>query len=646
MTYHVSIYGDDCNSGTINAPFRTINHAAQIAQAGDTVQVHDGTYREWVNPKNGGLSEDRRIVYEAAPCEHPIIKGSEIVTDWERVEGTVWKKTLPNTLFGAWNPYFEELSGDWFQTPATYPVHHGDVYVNGRSMYEASSMEDLYEAKIRYMGWQRSRLPDVEPIRDPEYTIYRWISTVDDENTTIYCNFHQLDPNEEIIEINVRKCCFYPTQSGLNYITVRGFEMAHAACPFAPPTSNQIGMLGVNWSYGWVIENNHLHDAKCNAISIGTNETTGDNESQKTFRKHSHHYQTEAIFLGLQNGWQKGVVGSHLIRNNEIHDCGQTAIVGHMGGAFSRIEHNHIYNISVKHEFHGSEIGGIKLHAPIDVEIIGNNIHDCTRGMWLDWQAQGTRVTKNVFYKNDRCDLMIEVTHGPCLIDNNIFLSEKNFENLAQGTAFVHNIIAGNSVHWQVLDRETPYHFPHSTQIKGITKVFGGDDRVLNNIILGAYIVESKDFTVMSSGIYNCYQTPERYYEKTISMRRRSTDEILPTPQPVWIDGNAYAGTASAFRAERNTIRVDGMTATINKRDETWILTLNVPESFNTLICEKITEERLGSPIFTEQPYENPDGTPIDFTEDFSECHRNDSVIPGPFASLSPGNHEICVWKK
>jgi hypothetical protein len=67
----------------------------------------------------------------------------------------------------------------------------------------------------------------------------------DDENTTIYANFQGADPNKELVEINVRKCCFYPEKSGLNYITVRGFEMAQAASPWTPPTADQPGLLGV-----------------------------------------------------------------------------------------------------------------------------------------------------------------------------------------------------------------------------------------------------------------------------------------------------------------------------------------------------------------------------------------------------------------
>ena len=76
----------------------------------------------------------------------------------------------------------------------------------------------------------------------------------------------------------------------------------------------------------------------------------------------------EAVFRALQIGWSKEKIGSHIIRNNAIYDCGQNGVVGHMGCVFSEITNNHIYNIAVKHEYFGYEIAGIKLHAAIDVQ--------------------------------------------------------------------------------------------------------------------------------------------------------------------------------------------------------------------------------------------------------------------------------------
>ena len=67
--YHVSVKGSDANDGSAATPFKTINRAAQIALPGDTVTVHNGTYREWVNPLNGGERDGKRILYRVAEGE-------------------------------------------------------------------------------------------------------------------------------------------------------------------------------------------------------------------------------------------------------------------------------------------------------------------------------------------------------------------------------------------------------------------------------------------------------------------------------------------------------------------------------------------------------------------------------------------------
>ena len=74
----------DDNPGTAAEPFKTINYAAQIAQPGDTVLVHAGVYRERVTPAQGGRA-GQPIVYQAAPGEDVILKGSEL---WCRTGST------------------------------------------------------------------------------------------------------------------------------------------------------------------------------------------------------------------------------------------------------------------------------------------------------------------------------------------------------------------------------------------------------------------------------------------------------------------------------------------------------------------------------------------------------------------------------
>jgi hypothetical protein len=642
--YHVSVSGSDFAAGTRENPFRTISHAAMVAMAGDTVTVHEGTYREWVKPENSGLNDLNRITYQAAPGEKAVIKGSERITCWENVEGTVWKAVLPNTMFGDYNPYQEILGGDWFIYPADNSLHVGDVYLNGKSFYEAKTLDEVKHPVMRKTGVNPPWTKHEEPLPHPEDTIYQWCCAVDAHNTTIYANFQGADPNRELTEINVRKACFYPEKTGRNYITVRGFEIAQAACPWAPPTADQPGMLGAHWSKGWIIENNDLHDAKCSAVSIGKEETTGHNMCTRTHRKPGYQYQMEAVFRGLHIGWSKGTVGSHIIRSNTIHDCGQNGIVGHMGCVFSQIYDNHIYNIAVKHEFFGYEIAGIKLHAAIDVRIVHNNIHDSTLGTWLDWQAQGTRVSRNLYYNNDR-DLMVEVSHGPYLVDNNIFASDYNFDNVSQGGAYVHNLCCGTMRREACLDRATPYHFPHTTEAAGAAIVYSGDDRLYQNIFLGAEQTYSEQSLSGTAGYNGSPVSLEEYVARVTSHGNGDHDMFNAEKQPVYIDNNCYYRGAPAFdREQSNHIApLDPHVRITAENGVTW-LEMEIDQGLLDLPTQLIDTEKLGTVRIVEESYETPDGAPITLNVDFSGNKRGSAPKAGPFEQLHAGRNRIRVW--
>ena len=642
--YHVAVTGCDSNSGTKDQPFRTISRAASLAMPGDRVIVHEGEYREWVKPAQGGTGSVSRITYEAAEGERVVIKGSERITSWEPVEGSVWKAVLPNSFFGTYNPYQEVLGGDWFIYPADNSLHTGDVYLNGKSFYEAKSLDEVKNPVIRTEGVNPPWMKHPEAILQPEDTVFQWYAETDRDTTVIYANFQGANPNEELTEINVRKCCFYPEKTGINYITVRGFEMAQAACPWTPPTADQPGLLGTNWSKGWIIENNRIHDARCSGISIGKEASTGHNLCTTTHRKPGYQYQMEAVFRARQIGWSKETIGSHVIRNNEIYDCGQNGIVGHMGCVFSEIAHNHIYNIAVKHEYFGYEIGGIKLHAAIDVQIHHNNIHNCTLGTWLDWQAQGTRVSKNLYYANDR-DLMVEVTHGPYLVDNNIFASSYNFDNIAQGGAYLHNLCCGTMRREDVLDRSTPYHFPHTTEVAGTTVVYSGDDRIFQNIFLGGTVTYTEQSVHGTEGYNGHTNSLEEYINDVVSRGNGDLEQFKHVKQPVYIRGNAYLKGAKPYEREENTYVSDTDPAVrIVEEDGKTYLELNVEKGMLEIPTEVYGTEKLGMPRITEAPYENPDGTPIVFDTDYLGQARSGQPAAGPMEGLKEGMNRILVW--
>lgn len=290
--YHVSTTGFDGNKGSQSKPFKTISAAAQIAKPGDTITVHEGVYRERVNPPRGGTSDDKRIVYRAAKGDVVIIKGSEVIKGWQKQTDGVWRVTIANSFFGDYNPYKDVIAGDWFIRKGR-DHHTGEVYLNGKALFEEVSLDKLKERKLS------------------------WYCQADDKETNIWANFGTSNPNSELVEINTRPTCFYPDQPGRNYITVSGFVMRHAATQWAAPTSEQIALIGTHWSKGWIIENNVISDSKCVGVTLGKHGDEFDNTSADSAEGY-----VATIERALARGWSKDNIGSHIIRNNTIYNCG------------------------------------------------------------------------------------------------------------------------------------------------------------------------------------------------------------------------------------------------------------------------------------------------------------------------------------
>ena len=720
--------GDDSNLGTDTAPLRTIQRAAELAKPGDVITVHAGTYRERINPPRGGDSDTQRIVYQAAPGEVVEIKGSEVVRDWVKVQDNVWKATLPNSLFGDFNPYSDLIHGDWFERKGR-DHHTGAVYLHGDWLTEAVTLDEVlmpagtapawlgqtsqqyllnvawlrlgdgagplpatsFAAKhgtqnapcsegdecvgfveqghwLRYeqvdCGSQAEQIeiraasategglieirldrPDGEllgtcPVPTTgDWQLWRsfktkitpvsglqtlclvfqkskpaalnqqlWFAQVDAANTTIWAQFPGVNPNEQLVEINVRRTVFYPDQPGRNYITVRGFTMRQAATPWAPPTAEQIGLIGTHWSKGWIIENNVISHSVCSGIALGKHGDQWDNTSANSAEGY-----VKTIERGLANGWNKDTIGHHVVRNNVISHCEQTGIVGSLGAVFSEITGNTIHDIHVRRLFTGAEMAGIKLHAAIDVTIRGNHIHDTCLGLWLDWMAQGTRVSRNLFHNNGQ-DLFVEVHHGPFVVDNNLFLSPNTLHDRSQGGAYVHNLFLGSIYMCPYDERQTPFHKAHSTELAGMHDNPCGDDRYYNNVFV----------------------------------RNGDLSQYNETRLPVWMGGNMFFQGAKPCRHENDPIllpEIDPEVRLVERPDGYYLEAKVDPAWVGTRTRKLVTTELLGKATIPAVPYENADGSPLQIDTDYLGKERNKTnPTPGPFENPGTGAIAVKVW--
>ena len=604
--YHVSVKGNDAGSGSEVAPFRTIQRAAEVAYAGDVITVHEGTYREWINPPRGGESDDRRIVYRAAAGEKVEIKGSERITGWQKEEGEVWKVVLPNSFFGDYNPYKDLIYGDWFVNYGR-DHHTGEVFLNGKSLYETDSIHKLSNPVAN------------DKIIDPEGSTYVWYCESDEQNTIIRANFHKYNPNKEEVEISLRRTCFYPEKPGINYLTIQGFHISQAATQWAAPTAEQIGMIATHWNKGWIIENNVISNSKCSGITLGKERGTGHNVWLNDQSIDGSLHYIEVTFRTLRNGWSRENIGSHIIRNNEIFACEQTGICGSMGAAFSLVENNYIHHIWTKRQFSGAEIGGIKFHAAIDTRIGKNRINSVGRGIWCDWMTQGTHIYQNLFYDNDLEDLFFEVNHGPYLVENNISCSRVSVSEQSQGGAFIHNLFAGVVRSWKERGRYTPYHLPHSTEVAGLSIILNGDNRYYNNLILTASPQEKQTY---GTAIYD------------------------GAGYPSFIDGNVYCNGAKPFAKEVHKVSQPDFDPKIRIEEQGKEVYLSfVLPDISGLQTGIVDTKLLGKAKMPKQAYENPDGSPIVIDYDYFGGKRPaQNPAPGPFEQARKGEIRIKVF--
>ena len=76
VTYYVATTGNDANAGTLAAPWRTIQHAANSVHPGDTVQVEGGVYKEIVTIPTSGNATQGYITFMSYPGQTAIVDGT------------------------------------------------------------------------------------------------------------------------------------------------------------------------------------------------------------------------------------------------------------------------------------------------------------------------------------------------------------------------------------------------------------------------------------------------------------------------------------------------------------------------------------------------------------------------------------------
>ena len=390
------ILASDDNDGSPEHPFSTINGAAELAQPGTRVLIHEGTYRECVHPARGGSGADGMISYEAYEKDRVIIKASVIAKEFKRSEGwhllrygadkkegenkaVIWETRLNPEEFRGYNPFcavnilHDRLYIEYDKTDmTTYLNRRGMVFCDGKALYQTSLYEDLSDIPGSY--WVEANGQTVH-FRLPE----------------------DGDPAEHLIELTCREQCFVPEIPFLSYIKVKGLTCAHAATGAPVP---QRGAISAFRGHHWIIEDCTVDWSNGVGIDIG-------NECW-------HHSIIE-----------NQIIGSSIIRRCQIFDAGVCAIAG----LFAKnllIEDNLIQGTGWQKMELSWEAGGIKVHNCIN-SVVRRNIFTKTYRadhLWMDVGNKNNRITQNLFLDGieQREAVFIECSRDDVnVIDNNIF---------------------------------------------------------------------------------------------------------------------------------------------------------------------------------------------------------------------------------
>jgi hypothetical protein len=161
--YYISPNGSNENSGTIGAPFQTIQHAADLMQSGDNCYLRAGIYHEeiQINNLNGNSSDP--ITFTNYQDEPVILDGTiPITSSWTVHDGNIYKTTLTEDIWQLFVDGEEMVMARWpnarFDDETIWDQEdhwaHGDENesVNGTEVDDPHSGADLTSLSFSIEG--------------------------------------------------------------------------------------------------------------------------------------------------------------------------------------------------------------------------------------------------------------------------------------------------------------------------------------------------------------------------------------------------------------------------------------------------------------------------------------------------------------
>lgn len=148
VDYYVSTSGSNSNSGTLARPFRTIQQAAALAQAGDNVYVRGGTYRESVSVMHSG-SAGSPITFQPYAGEAVTITGLDLLTTkWSQYSGATYTTAFPAGVSQVFVDGRMMTEARWPNNGYNNPLRAGFSTVEAANIQQSPALSTITDSKL------------------------------------------------------------------------------------------------------------------------------------------------------------------------------------------------------------------------------------------------------------------------------------------------------------------------------------------------------------------------------------------------------------------------------------------------------------------------------------------------------------------
>jgi len=381
--YHVNPVGDDTAGGDTDHPFQTISRAAFVAEAGDTVLIAPGIYREAVELTESG-TPGRPIAFQAEKPGTAIITGAEQLAVWVPVSDH------PGQYISDW-PYDFIIDHNADGSPvrdhgAPPPVGCAEqVYWESHPLRQVMTSDDLSPGSF-WVDWQF-------------HTMTVWLPG-------------SIDARAAHIEGCARSYLVTPKErdnvfSDARYITLRGLVFRDAA--------NFAQRGGVILGTGWRAEHCIVEGNNAGGMSLNGDNIVVD-----------HCIAQYNGFCGISGSGDNNTLQDCVVRGNNRKGFPPGWDGG--GGKFTNTHHLRV----IRHTSYENTGPGLWLDIDNTDYSITDSIFYGNHGLDEDWQGSG---------------ICLEISPGPGVVANNniysntgagILLAESEHISV-QGNTFVDN---------------------------------------------------------------------------------------------------------------------------------------------------------------------------------------------------------------